>query len=250
MQVQLCAHRGAVNDKSPENTLPAFKRAVRLGAGAIELDVRRCKSGEIVVIHDKRVDRTTNGRGKVRHLTLTELRQLDAGNGTHIPTLDEVLRDLQHRLPGGQSPTVFVELKTHGRPFLKQTLETLQTACSQYGYRPEQLPVISFYWGQLRWIRRHWPVVRTCANISHIFFYPDSLAQLAQRAQMQLVNIPHKLLSRQLVASLHKRGIQVSTWTVNKPAAVRRAALCQADYIMTDDITGARAALEELNATA
>lgn len=245
MQVQLCAHRGAVNDKSPENTLPAFKRAIRLGAGVIELDVRRCKSGEIVVIHDKRVDRTTNGKGKVRHLTLTELRQLDAGHGAHIPTLDEVLRTLQSSLPDGSNPTIFIELKAYGRQYLKGILASLQTACSQYGYKSEQLVVTTFHWWQLRWFHRRWPALPTCGNISHLFFYADSLAQMAQRGRMQIVNIPHQLLSRPLVTSLHNRGVQVSTWTVNKPSSVRRVVTYGVDYLMTDDIPSVKATLKD-----
>jgi glycerophosphoryl diester phosphodiesterase len=245
MQVQLCAHRGAVNEKTPENTLPAFKRAIRLGAEVIELDVRRCKSGEIVVIHDKRVDRTTDGKGKVTQLTLTELHGLNAGHGARIPTLDEVLRTLQRSLQGGGNPTVFIELKAYGRHYLKGILAALQVACGQYGYTPEQLVVTTFHWWQLRWFHRHWPALPTCANISHLLFYADSLAQMAQRGRMQIVNIPHQLVSRQLVTSLHSRGVQVSTWTVNKPSAIRRAVTYGVDYLMTDDIPGAKATLKD-----
>jgi glycerophosphoryl diester phosphodiesterase len=94
----LCAHRGA-SDTHPENTLAAFREAVRLGAHMIELDVCLSKDHEPVVMHDLAVDRTTNGKGKVSDLTLAELKRLDAGGwkspefkGEPIPTLDEALR--------------------------------------------------------------------------------------------------------------------------------------------------------------
>ena len=82
-------HRGAKGYK-PENTLPSFKHAMDLGCDWLELDVYFV-SGELLVIHDKSVDRTTNGKGNVEDLPLDYLRSLDAGDGAPIPTLNEVL---------------------------------------------------------------------------------------------------------------------------------------------------------------
>ena len=75
----LCAHRGA-NETHPENTLAAFKEAIRLGAHMIEFDVRMTKDKKLVIMHDKTVDRTTNGSGAVSDLTLNEIKKLDAGS--------------------------------------------------------------------------------------------------------------------------------------------------------------------------
>lgn len=93
----VCAHRGAT-EHHPENTLPAFEEAIRLGAQMIEFDVQLSKDGALVIIHDDTVDRTTDGNGQVSHKNLKELRQLDAGSwkslrfkNTRIPTLEEVL---------------------------------------------------------------------------------------------------------------------------------------------------------------
>ena len=95
------AHRGA-SGYAPENTMAAFRLAVEMGADGIELDVHFSKDGELMVIHDSTVDRTTNGTGRVDQMTLQELKALDASNGMEgfpgsvIPTLDEVydlLRD-------------------------------------------------------------------------------------------------------------------------------------------------------------
>lgn len=88
----ISAHRGGAATH-PENTLAAFRHAVAVGAHQIEFDVRRTADDQLVVIHDKTVDRTTNGRGAVAKLKLTELRELDAG-GESIPTLSEVLEIL------------------------------------------------------------------------------------------------------------------------------------------------------------
>lgn len=93
----LCAHRGAM-DTHPENTLAAFREAVRCGAHMIEFDVRLTKDQKLVIMHDAGVDRTTNGKGLVRNLTFKQIRKLDAGawksaefTGEKIPTLQEAL---------------------------------------------------------------------------------------------------------------------------------------------------------------
>lgn len=82
------SHRGCMFE-CPENTLAAFAWADRVGADAIEIDLRATADGEVVVIHDKTVNRTTNGRGAIKSLTLAEIRSLDAGAGQHVPTMDE-----------------------------------------------------------------------------------------------------------------------------------------------------------------
>jgi len=88
----LIAHRGGIVPDIPENSLSAFQNAIEKGAHAIEIDLRATKDGEIVIMHDETVDRTTNGNGRVSDLTLVELKKLDLGNGERIPTYEEVLQ--------------------------------------------------------------------------------------------------------------------------------------------------------------
>jgi glycerophosphoryl diester phosphodiesterase len=107
--VVLVAHRGAVGPGQPENTLAAFRLAIASGAEAIEIDLRGTKDGEIVVIHDATVDRTTNGSGAVAEQTLAQLRQLDAGRGERIPTYQEVLR-----LVSGTGIVLLLDIKKGG----------------------------------------------------------------------------------------------------------------------------------------
>lgn len=106
-------HRGLLRE-SPENTLASFAACIELGLG-FELDVRRTKDGVLVILHDEKVDRTTNGNGKVADFTLTELRKLDAGAWfdaafarLRVPTLDEVFALLHER---GSKVLVAVDLK-------------------------------------------------------------------------------------------------------------------------------------------
>ena len=112
---KIFAHRGS-KGTHPENTLTSFKEAVRVGSDGIELDVHLTKDGHLVVIHDETVDRTTNGTGEIRNLTLAEIKAMDAGSWFHnkyagekIPTLEEVLLLLTELGFNGQ---LNIELKT------------------------------------------------------------------------------------------------------------------------------------------
>ncbi len=93
----ICAHRGAM-DTHPENTIAAFKEAIRLHAQMIEFDVRMTKDNKLVILHDETVDRTTNGTGKIEDLTIKQVKRLDAGSwksqkfkGEKIPSFEETL---------------------------------------------------------------------------------------------------------------------------------------------------------------
>ncbi|WP_394296993.1 glycerophosphodiester phosphodiesterase family protein [Palaeococcus ferrophilus] len=92
-RIFVLGHRG-YSAKYPENTLLAFRKAIEAGADGVELDVWLTRDGEVVVIHDETVDRTSNGSGKVKEMTLDELKSLDFGNGERIPTLEEVFEAL------------------------------------------------------------------------------------------------------------------------------------------------------------
>ena len=108
----ILAHRGACG-YAPENTLEAFQLALDMGADGFELDVHMSRDGHLMVIHDESVNRTTNGTGLVRDLTLQQLKELDAScgmeayRGARIPTLEEVFRLIQNT-----SYIVNVEIKT------------------------------------------------------------------------------------------------------------------------------------------
>ena len=107
------AHRGA-SAQAPENTIAAFELALKQQADAIELDVKLSADGQVIVIHDETIDRTTNGRGKVKDMTLAELKALDAGSffardfaGEKIPTLEEVFEAV------GKHTFINIELKNY-----------------------------------------------------------------------------------------------------------------------------------------
>ncbi|MCZ6674663.1 MAG: glycerophosphodiester phosphodiesterase family protein [Verrucomicrobia bacterium] len=107
------AHRGAVVPEYPENTLMAFRKAMQAGSEVVEIDLRSSKDGEIVILHDSTLDRTTNGTGPVSDYTLTELKRLDAGMGERIPTYSEVLQ-----LVSSTNAQLLLDLKVTSLPEL------------------------------------------------------------------------------------------------------------------------------------
>ena len=141
--MKIWAHRGC-SQMYPENTITSFEKAMDIpGLCGIELDIQLTKDQEIVVIHDERVDRTTEGYGFVRDFTLSELKRLNIYTGTgmteHIPTMREVLDLLEHRLKeyvknsSGQNQDsgglrLNIELKPTGKEvdFEKYVIEIIQ----------------------------------------------------------------------------------------------------------------------------
>ena len=115
IKTQIIAHRG-YRAVAPENTLPAFEAALAYQPDMLEMDVHRTLDGHLVVIHDEKVDRTTNGTGFVKDMTLAEIKSLDAGIykepkmvGVTIPTFDEFLTFLRAQK---FDQTLMLEIKT------------------------------------------------------------------------------------------------------------------------------------------
>jgi glycerophosphoryl diester phosphodiesterase len=128
--VAAIGHRGSPQER-PENTMASFERAIELGATHVEVDVRTSADGVLVNIHDSTVDRTTNGTGRVRQLTLAELKALDAGAwfapqyaGERVPTVAEVLDLLRRRnvsyyldFKDGAAPKLYADMVAAGVPY-------------------------------------------------------------------------------------------------------------------------------------
>ncbi|UUV99509.1 glycerophosphodiester phosphodiesterase [Vagococcus luciliae] len=132
--IKVIAHRGS-KGTHPENTLPAFQEAIDIEADGIELDVQLTRDGQLVVIHDEKINRTTNAKGWVKDLTVAEIKELDAGSwfaeeykDTSIPTLEEVLNLLKHNRFSG---LLNIELKTDRIEYLgieQKVLRALEQA--------------------------------------------------------------------------------------------------------------------------
>ena len=211
------AHRGA-SGYVPENTLEAFRLAVEMGADGIELDVHLSKDGEVVVIHDHKVDRTTNGTGYVRDMTLEQLKQLDASNGMEnykgvkIPTLAEVydlLRDT--------NLTVNVEVKTD--EVMYEGIEEKCLALEKEKGMVGRTIYSSFNHYTIANFRRLDPEAKTGLLYMSGLYEPWGYAKLC-KAQYIHPFFPSLMLPG-LAQGCHENGIGINAWTVDSQEAMQ-----------------------------
>jgi len=220
-KILLVGHRGACGYE-PENTLRAFTRAIEMGCDAIELDVHMCKTGEIIVIHDKELDRTTSGNGSVGDKTLEELKQLDAGKGEKIPTLNEVLDLINDRI------TVNIELKGYG------TLLPVVNLLKDYfgrGFSPSKIILTSFIHQYAKEARLLLPYVQTGLLIRSELL---GFAALAEAADSDYLVTYYEYANANVIEDAHSRGIKVMCYTVNDVAMIKQLKDLGVDGIITN----------------
>ena len=235
----IIGHRGA-SMHAPENTLAAFQLAMTQGADGIELDVKRCATGEVVVMHDATVDRTTDGKGAVHELTLAQLRALNAGAGERVPTLDEVIEltaasaapflinievtNYSTPMDGLERCVIDVVRRHHcaGR-ILFSSFNPLSVKALA-GLMPE-VPRGMLYHSEMPiYLRDAW----LAPFIAHEFRHPDQ-----------------SCITPEYVAKLKGQGKRVNTWTVNTPAEIVHVAQCGVHGIIGDSPAMMRKVLSE-----
>jgi glycerophosphoryl diester phosphodiesterase len=239
------AHRGS-SAHAPENTLAAFELALRQGADAIELDAKLTADKHVVVIHDPTVDRTTEGTGRVKNLTLTELRKLDAGShfdfafrGEPIPTLDEVFKAV------GQLCYINVELTNYDA--VTDSLPNKVAILVKRHKLYRRVIFSSFNPLALVRIRRLLP-----ENPIALLAQPGKSGAWARGWLGRLIGYDalHPEFSdvtAALVEGLHHRGCRVNAYTVNQLDEMRRLFALGVDGVFTDDPVLARQALTVIN---
>ena len=239
------AHRGA-SASAPENTLAAFELALRQDADAVELDAKLTADGHVVVIHDQTVDRTTGVHGRVRELSLAELRKLDAGShfdiafrGEPIPTLDEVLDAV------GRLTFINIEL-TNYASITDDLPDKVARAVQKHGLT-RRVMFSSFNPIALIRARRNAPKVPI-----GLLTMPGSSGALARSwlgtlLRYQALHPEHRDVTPALLEWVHRRGGRVNTYTVNQLEEMQRLYRLGVDGIFTDDPVLARKAMEKAN---
>lgn len=244
VEVASIAHRGA-SGHAPENTLPAFRRALELGADMIEMDLRLSADGHVVVIHDATVDRTTGGNGRVAELTLAQLKQFDAGHafagadggrpyrgtGVEIPTLEEVLTAFPEA-------RLMLELKEGAGAAL---VDSAAAVLQRHGAEGRVI-VASFDSGYLRRFRTLLPGAATGAGSGEAAkLYLLHLVGLHRwyRPRAEFLLVPpalrgRRLVTRRLLRAAERLGMKVHVWTVDDPREMRRLVAVGVDGILTD----------------
>ncbi len=229
-QPLIIGHRGASAD-APENTLAAFYQAVEQGADGIELDVQLSADGHLVIFHDDRVDRVSNGSGKVSQKTLAELKTLDLGHDQSVPTLDELFEMLGH------STLYNIELKDF--TLWDRGLETAVADRVAAHHLENHVLISSFNPFSVRRARRNFSqttpigLIRDRGLLKYSYFLTSADA-----------DHPHySLVDKKYMTWAQQRGCRVVVWTVDEPAEARRLADLDVDGIITNKPAFLRAAL-------
>lgn len=198
-------HRGAAA-LQPENTIAGFEYAIDLGCDYLETDVQLSLDGHLVIIHDDTVDRTTNGTGRVGEMTLAQLRDLDAGQGRQIPTLQEVLDVVRGKV------TLLCELKG---PHTADPVARLVMANGM----AEQVIFTSFHLGRLARIKQIHPSLLTGATFGDP--PPDALEQALALGAIS-VGIHYAKMTEAFVVGARRLGLNLRAWNPDEEADIQR----------------------------
>jgi glycerophosphoryl diester phosphodiesterase len=240
----IVAHRGA-SGSAPENTMAAFKTAVAEGARALEIDVRLSADNEIVIIHDSRLNRTTDGHGLVSRHTLAELKQLSAGKwyakqfaAERIPTLRELFEFTGNRIG------VNIEIKQRyaGSRRLRgkkaahaQTDIVARCIAMARQYRAlESIAISSFDHRHVRRAAEISPRVAAGVLVHIVRHFRLRPSTLATRSSADFLFCSRSGMNKILVNNLHAAGVRVGVYTVNTGRAYDRAVRLGADVIFSN----------------
>jgi glycerophosphoryl diester phosphodiesterase len=213
--VIIFGHRGAPGYPfHAENTALSFKKALNSGAGGLEFDVRRCRDGRMVVIHDETIDRTTNGRGRVADFSYEDLKRFDAGSGEPIPLLSDILDTF------GSQCVLNIELKDPGlgsdlkKLLLERRLET-------------RVIVSAFDWSELRVLTPEVPIALLASKL-------EDLIAAAHNFGATAIHPAKDLVTSTLLHAAREAKLRVHTWTINDPEEAARFRALGVDGIFSD----------------
>ncbi len=223
------AHRGASFDY-PENTMLAFRRAIEMGTDYIELDVQVTRDGEIVIMHDETLERTSNGEGFIADHTLAQIRELDAGRGERVPTLDEVFD-----LARANKIRLCIEVKgvdeNASLEITRQTIAAIQNA----GFVPYAV-VTSFFATALRAAKKHEPRLATLLDPSPQdgTLSPREICEQTLASGANLISYDFEHVTSGVVREAELTGLALWPWAPNTPQEIQQMLALGVPGIMTD----------------
>jgi glycerophosphoryl diester phosphodiesterase len=242
---QRVAHRGGAA-LAPENTLAAFRNALRQPVDAIELDVQMSRDGHAIVFHDETIERLTEGQGNILDLDLADLRALNVAvhfpggwpQAERMPLLSEVLDFAR-----AENVQVYIEIKLGKRagayvryPGIAEAVVQEVSAADLLG----QVLIMSFDWEILPQIKSLAPGVQTGALVSEDVWHPHaptSLADLVDKVrvlQCEWINLDYDLFTPEMPGFFHAHGYRLGVWTVNDEAGLHRLAEAGVDSLTSD----------------
>lgn len=209
-------HRGA-RAYEPENTLKSFKKAIEIGVNAIEFDVRQTKDKKLIVFHDDKVDRLTDGKGFIKNLTLEQIKSLDVG-GEPIPSFEEALDFIDKKIQ-----RIVIELKEFG--FEDKVLRELRKRRLE-----DRVIIVSFLERVLEKIRE------LEGNIEMGLIYVTHLSPIKSALKLKAnYLVPfYRFTHTKDIQKAHKEGLKVIVWTINKKEEALKYAQKGVDGIASD----------------
>lgn len=230
-QVLKIGHRGAMAYEV-ENSAASFEKAIELGVDMVECDVRRCKSGELIIFHDRKVDRITDGSGALEDLTLKEVRLLRLKNGQSILTLLEFLDLINKR--------VMVNLEVKEAGIAHDIASIIYKYITKYGWSADQFFITSFNHQELcacqqeckKIFNTDETIIKTGALITGI---PITYAQFGTDSHADVVVVDKEFISQEFIDDAHARNLLVYVYTVNHPDDIAYIQSLRVDGIISNN---------------
>lgn len=227
-KTQITAHRG-FSAVAPENTMYAFESAVKTGADYIELDVQLTADEQLVVFHDKKIDRTTDGKGELSKYTYDELQEFSAGswygkNGEFDDAKIVLLSDVLETV--GDDTMLNIEIKNHGN--VTKTTEKTVELIEEYNIE-KSCYITSFSYSALKTVKKLNPKIKTglIANVA-------SSTSFSQLKYIDAVSLNYIFINQSIVNMAHQNGKRVFVWTVDRPSDIHHMIAMGVDNIITN----------------
>lgn len=218
----IIGHRGAKGHVA-ENTLASIEKALELGVDGIEIDIFLCKSGELVVFHDKKLDRLTNAQGFIERLEYDSIKKISVLGEYKIPTLGEVLELIDGK--------AFLNIELKGSGTAKPTYKLLTPLLKQKKWMSDQFIISSFNWKELEIfykLNQRVPIaILTGAD-------PLDAIPIAKQLNALAINPNFRTLDIKNVKKIQKEGFKVFPYTINDPKDIEKILTMEVDGIITD----------------
>ena len=221
-KVMIIGHRGAMGHIA-ENTIPSIKKAMELGVDGIEIDIFRCKTGELVVFHDEKLDRLTNSSGFIESLELDSIKNILVLDKYRIPTLEEVLQ-----LIDGQ---VKLNIELKGYETASPTNHLINQYINKGGWTDDKFIISSFKWDELEKFRSINKIV-SIAILTE--FDPIEAIPIAKKLDALAINPNYKSLNEDNINEIHANGFKIFSYTINEFSDIKRMIELGVDAIITD----------------
>jgi len=218
----IIGHRGAMGHVT-ENTIPSIKKAIELGVDGIEIDVFKCKSGEIVVFHDKKLDRLTNSSGYIEDLSYDSINKIKVMGKYRIPQLIEVIDILPNE--------IFLNIELKGEETAKKVNEIVTEFINRTESKLDRFIISSFNWKELEKFRLFNSKIPMSVLTDTS---PLNAISVAKKLNAVAINPNYKLLNKNTVNEIKKEGLKIFPYTVNSLNDIDKMKTLGVDGIITD----------------